>query len=343
MPMSLLVSNKIRNMGFVCAMLVVFIHVGKPSIVGSGGWWLYQLTADGLSRIAVPFFSLCSGFFLAKHFTDNGWWVVAVRKRIWTLCVPYLLWSLLFYAFMSVLYFISPDNPACWRIRPNASLFQKVLLATGLSFEKLPLLYPLWYVRFLFLLVFLSPIFAVIARHSKTTLITVTGILYLVFNPGDGSPIGVHIGVPFEALFYFCCGLLIVDENIRSKIKLLFSTWAGFVALILIILRAVLLYKGFQEVYLLKPVYIFLGIIGMWYIIPSRVWSPRIVALSFLVYVTHLFGLNLYNFVFKCGGSDDVLLLTGRICFDLVFAFVVSYFLKNIIGRRVAMLWGGRK
>jgi hypothetical protein len=124
---------------------------------------------------------------------------------------------------------------------------------------------------------------------------------------------------------------------------MLFSIWTGLAALMLIILRAVLLYKGIQEVYLLKPVFILLGIIGMWYIIPSGGWSPRIVSLSFLVYVTHLFGLNLYNFAFKCGGSDDALLLSGRICFDLVFAFVVSYFLKNVLGRRVAMLWGGRE
>ena len=111
----------------------------------------------------------------------------------------------------------------------------------------------------------------------------------------------------------------------------------------LIVLRAVLLYNGSQEVYLLKPVFIFLGIVGMWYIIPGGRWPHSMVSLSFLVYVTHLFGLNLYNFVFKCGGSDDALLLSGRICFDLVFAFAVSYFLKNIIGRRVAMLWGGRE
>ena len=340
MPSS--VSNKIRNMGFVCAMLVVFIHVGKPSIVGSGGWWLYQLTADGLSRIAVPFFFVCSGFFLAKHFTESGWWFVAVRKRVWTLCVPYLLWSFLFYAFIFALYCISPDNPACWRIKSSTSFLNKVLLAAGLSPDKLPMLYPLWYVRFLFLLVLASPIFVLVARYSKIALIAITGVLYLALNPGDGSPIGFHIGFPFEGFFYFCCGLLMADGKIRMRVKSLTSVWAALVALALIILRAIMLYKGCHSVCLLKPTFIFLGILGMWSIVPSEEWAPKIVSLSFLIYVTHLFGLHLYNFIFRFG-SDCLALLSGRICFDLFFAFAVSYFLKNILGNRVSMLWGGRK
>ena len=99
--------NKIKNMSIVRAMLVPFIHVGKPLVVGSSGWWIYQFTAEGICRIAVPFFCICSGFFLARHFSDKGWYYSQVGKRVRTLIVPYLIWSVIFYLFVYSLFLIS--------------------------------------------------------------------------------------------------------------------------------------------------------------------------------------------------------------------------------------------
>jgi hypothetical protein len=34
------------------------------------------------------------------------------------------------------------------------------------------------------------------------------GILYILFNPGDGSSTGIHIGFSFDVAFYFYFGIL---------------------------------------------------------------------------------------------------------------------------------------
>lgn len=230
--MSETVSNKIKNMSIVCAMLVPFIHVGRPSVVGSPGWWIYQFTAEGVSRIAVPFFFICSGYFLSNHFADAGWYSVEIKKRIKSLIVPYLFWSLIFYLYIYALSLVAPDNPICYRVVKRMPIVSRLLLSLGLSPEKLPMLYPLWYLRFLFLMVLVSPVFAFSAKHFMTSMFVVLGILYVLFNPGDGSPIGIHIGFPFEGAFYFYCGILLHDHKIKTCInrfsrKLAVLAWGG--------------------------------------------------------------------------------------------------------------------
>lgn len=88
-------SNKIYNMSIVCAMLVVILHIDPNFEVCSFGWCLDRLFNDGIGRVAVPFFFLVSGFFLAQHVTEEGWWRRAISSRFRTLFVPYLIWNLL--------------------------------------------------------------------------------------------------------------------------------------------------------------------------------------------------------------------------------------------------------
>ena len=339
------ISNKIKNMSIVCAMLVVFIHLGQPSIVGSYGWWFYQLTAEGVSRIAVPFFFVCSGFLLSRHFECYNWYFIEIIKRIKTLVVPYTLWSLIFFAYIWGLWKISPDNPVCWRMNQTMPLISWFMLATGLSLEKLPMLYPLWYIRFLFLLIVVSPFFLLIAKSHKRLFIGVIMFLYLMFNPGDGSPIGIHIGFPFEGVFYFCCGIMLSDNAVES-----FEREDGMVSngirliavsLLLIIARTVSVRMDLPMIWVFKPLFIVFGVFGVWSIMPKKKWPEKLTRLSFLVYVTHVFGLQLYSF-FLGRDSDSIVILLGRLVCGLCFALCVSFFIRNVANQYLAALFGWR-
>ena len=48
--------------------------------------------AHGLGKIAVPFFFLASGYFLAGHLDEDGWYGRKVKKRVFSLVIPLLLW-----------------------------------------------------------------------------------------------------------------------------------------------------------------------------------------------------------------------------------------------------------
>lgn len=90
---------RIAGLGFICACLVVFIHLplGAASVGGSL-WWFKELFVRGVCQIAVPFFFCVSGYFLGIRMDEPGWWWSAVRKRLRTLFVPYLICSALYLA-----------------------------------------------------------------------------------------------------------------------------------------------------------------------------------------------------------------------------------------------------
>ena len=94
--MTIEVSRKILNMGLLCAALVVTRHVFLTGPVGSVAWLIEQIVIDGIAQIAVPFFFVASGCLLARHFGEPGWWGKECRKRVFSLLVPYLIWSFIF-------------------------------------------------------------------------------------------------------------------------------------------------------------------------------------------------------------------------------------------------------
>lgn len=90
-------SSRISVLSFVCACMVVLIHVPVPSTVGSVGWYLSSIFSYGICLISVPFFLIVSGFFLGRHLDENGWYKNALRKRVKSLLIPYIIFNALYW------------------------------------------------------------------------------------------------------------------------------------------------------------------------------------------------------------------------------------------------------
>lgn len=91
MAVSQELSHKMSGFGFFCAILIVFIHV-YYNIKPEDGvlWWTWICVAQGVSRIAVPFFFVASGFWLAGHVGEQGWWRREIVKRLSSLVLPFV-------------------------------------------------------------------------------------------------------------------------------------------------------------------------------------------------------------------------------------------------------------
>ena len=344
MQLSAETSNKIKNIGIVCALLVPFIHVGRPLRVGSGGWWLYQFTAEGISRIAVPFFFACSGFFLARHFDENKWYREMVQKRVKSLVIPYLLWSFIYFCFTYIIFLISHNSPQAWQIAKPMSVWERILQALGLNFSILPMLYPLWYVRALFFLVLASPLFALCVKTSKISLIIITLVPYILFNPGDVSPIGMHIPLPFEGVFYFSLGVCMGYGPPLYSPKGINGIFLVLVAISLVFARALAIRLSLRDYVLMclfKPFFIFLGLYGTWLAFPKMVWPENFTHLAFPVYVLHVFALQLFRCIWG-RDSDNLLVLVFKAAFGICISLIVAHLMRNVIGKRLACLWGWR-
>lgn len=60
------ISIRFANMSVVSALMVVAVHVLKRGqVIESAEWWFRRFVEGGVCRIAVPFFFLAAGYFVA--------------------------------------------------------------------------------------------------------------------------------------------------------------------------------------------------------------------------------------------------------------------------------------
>ena len=89
-------SRRMATMSFVCACLIVALHSTPRPDVQTWQWWFVGVVGkEGLCRIAVPWFFLASGFFLANHFGAESWYRQEVGKRVRSLIVPFFVWTII--------------------------------------------------------------------------------------------------------------------------------------------------------------------------------------------------------------------------------------------------------
>lgn len=107
---------------FLCALLVIGIHVypfgntGRPVLTE-----LNFLVQVWLGRLSVPFFFLCTGFFL---FRDSGSRPDKVRNYLKKLLRLYLLWTLLYFPLiLSQIILVHPQGPGAGLLRVIRDLF----------------------------------------------------------------------------------------------------------------------------------------------------------------------------------------------------------------------------
>lgn len=78
---------------FVASILVIAIHTYPFSQISAQ---LEFVSVDGLARVAVPFFFLCSGYFYVRGAEKKGWGWPVLWNYLKRLLVVYGIWSLIY-------------------------------------------------------------------------------------------------------------------------------------------------------------------------------------------------------------------------------------------------------
>ena len=177
-PLSRAQSKTLSNVAALCALLVVAIHVpvdvSRCAEHSVFGFWLL-LFHEGFARAAVPMFFFVSGYLLAGHFGDEGWYMAAIRKRIRTLLIPYVALNILLLLCVILGKAIKgPSNSfdaICdWRY---------VIGSLGLLPWVQPINFPLWYLRCLIYFVLLTPIIKILIENRILAIATVICLFIL--------------------------------------------------------------------------------------------------------------------------------------------------------------------
>jgi len=291
-------SCKFKNMAIVCAILVVFIHAKfAPPEVGSALWFYQVLIPKGISAIGVPFFFLASGYFLAGHIGEDGWWKREVCKRVRTLLVPFVLWNVIHVIIGSGLGIVA-DVLAHRAFGTSITVVQK----PGLWFMGLNPFYETphvvtWYIRSLFALVILTPVIVWALKRFARVFILGAWVLSLVAvaNNWYGVPYLPRFAVE-GGLAYFSLGIFLRRNPIHVEGRWL---WLGsaVVALALLAVHVGASYTGKYPAIPLVKLAIPFAMYAVWGLIPAKRWAKSLTSLAFACYVLHVFVLLVLHLV----------------------------------------------
>lgn len=333
------VSNKFSNMAILCAALVVIIHCRPDFAMGTVAWWCQQLLEEGLCTIAVPFFFIASGFFLAGRIGATGWYGDAVKKRVRTLLVPYFLWCVLFSVWEIFIKWVS-SGQVNWASVAEPKM---VMSATGLYPFRWPGLPPLWYVRSLFVLVLLSPVIYKFQNFSRGVICLF--MVYLIACPGPEGDGFVHYQLrngllPLAGVFYFSLGMLLRRLEGSLQLPWRVSFGAGVAGVLLIIGRAWAISRGCQCGVYLGCLAIPCLLIAVRSIIPSCKWPRILTTASFPIYLVHKF---VYAGLFSYGGNPTTISsCVAAIVGVLLSSWAIVVLMRFCIPRFAAVAFGGR-
>lgn len=150
------ISNKITNMAFICACLVVLIHAPDPI---NRPLTMVESVFRGLTVMPVPVFFMISGFLLAYKIKGGESWLMIVKKRFHTLLIPYWLLSIIWFPIYFGAHYI---GVMFWGADGSAETMKlnayNVFSGLGMLPWESSVLPVMWYVKSLFLLIFISPI-----------------------------------------------------------------------------------------------------------------------------------------------------------------------------------------
>ena len=275
------VSQKIRNLGFVCALLVVATHVSWAHDGLGPSWAVWNLVDQGVSRIAVPFFFCVSGYMLAGHFGTAGWFGNEVAKRVRSLLVPFLVWSL----------------AGALLALPDASFGAifgegRWLAALGLDLRVGPTWnYALWYVRALFLLVLASPVLGMLVRRFGRGWLAAAFLLNLLVEVNYNLPFQrtLYFGLALGGVFYFSLGIWLRTAEVRGIVR--WWAWAcAAVSGLILVAQTIFFSVRSSELFAYRfyPFAVPFMLYAIWYFVPSRVWPTWLTAMTFPIYVIHV-------------------------------------------------------
>ena len=330
-------SNKFANLSFLATCLVVLIHAPFGCTEGVVNQTMSRLVRFGLCAVAVPFFFFTSGFFLMGKYAEGGSrkrvYVTSIRKRIFSLLVPFLIFDTIAFILKHV------------AARDWASLsIVDVLSQYGLNPFCHPVYHLLWYVVCLFVLVVIAPcLVAVIDRSRRAAVgfcVVLFGVCLSAAWAGEQAWFNAKLAFALDHMFsllgLFFFGLGCYVRRWLDRVPGRF--WMSVTA---ITLGLVLCYVFIGKPVIMACAALMMGY-GLMVLVPDVAWPRWLVRNSFAIYLLHgllLFG---YRLVFPranlAGASGWFAVAIGTIMLCLLIVETMRKFVPQV----VKVVFGGR-
>lgn len=329
-------SDSLRVANLLCTLLVVAIHYNTKhdmDLVNGFTWNYYfqEFLTNGIARIAVPFFAFATGFFFFLSYKNTSSYPLAMKKRVQSILIPYVLASTLIFV-VDYCY-----GKVLWSSTTHvfSQLVDFILLK--------PVSVQFWFLRDLMFLVLVSPIVFIAVKFLKMWV--VLPILSLWFIDIEITPLlaGRNI-ITIETLSYFTLGCYLsqnvkVIEALISNVSKKVTVQVLLVYIVLCIARVCVdpdmanWYVNRYELYslILQNITILIGVFLM-IKLSSLVISTRLLYFSQFTFFVYLFHVKPLNYGI---GKVSSYLISDAYKFYITFplatvvVFIAAYFIKE--------------
>lgn len=353
-------SEKLKAISFILMVMVVILHSynlevkldSKIVLVDAGlNSFIQNFICKGITTIAVPLFFIISGYLFFLNIKNGSLieFIAKYKKRIKTLVLPYLIWSIYGLLFVFILQTIPISRPFFY----NALIFDYSFsqLLTTIFIHPIP--YQLWFIRDLIILIFLTPLWYKLLTNIKHYVLLLFLITWFIeFN---------FILFSHEALLFFLAGgylglnkISLQHFNFKKKSLLFVMAW-----LMLTFTETMLLHLNYQQEWVIIAVHkveILTGIIALWGIYDFYFEGKKKDISSYKVYFLFQFSFFLYAFhepvlsIFRKGlnkliGHSEIESFTIFLIaptLTILTSIILGYYIKKITPKLYFLLTGGR-
>lgn len=193
-----------------------------------GGVCLHHL----VDNIAVPVFFIISGYYFFYNVSswDRDVYVGKLKKRVYTLLVPYIVWNMV-YVLMNIVVKHEPVSSFTSNL-----MWLRVFYDFKVGYY--PYLLQLWYVRDLIAMAILSPILYWLLTRMKGWGMAVIAIIYVVFMYGIPPTV-----ITTRSLLFFGIGAYVALHG-KTVYSVFSEKKAGLACLVVCVVITLLLWFG---------------------------------------------------------------------------------------------------
>lgn len=287
-PITPEISKRIDLLRILLMFLIVLNHGAKGVTVRIGDpgpltTLMVSLFNDHIILVTVPLFFAISGFlFLRKFELSLAAYGEMLRKKFFSLFIPYVLFNIWIVAWF---YFVgSIETMGSWNYFVQHGLWAKIF---GVGGYATPVNYPLWFLRDLMLVFVLSPVLLLFLKEAPGVgLVT----LFVLWTGLDHDPYSYH-----SYFFMFYLGGFVARSRLALSGR---SWWQRWGALVFIVLTVVLVGQtsfGITDAVVqrfLFKCYLVIGVAFFWYVssfprVRDSAMLHRMARFSFFIYLAH--------------------------------------------------------
>lgn len=337
-----ILSEKIKTVGFIMTCFIVFYHCNIPKIFYTNNIFDNQINIflfsffEQMGIFAMSFFFAVTGFLLFNNLNKKNYYL-KIKRRIFSLLIPYILWQVIFTIVKLILY-------------KKFSLLN--FLYSTFCFVQWPIDGALWYVYAVFILAIFSPLLLLVFNNKFIGCVFILIVILLLYI-SKSTKIQLFYNIIsygyIPNILYYLPSYIIGCFYGRFYNELNKENYLIYIFLILFIIF--LLDKNFEGI--LNETVIKIIPIAILFLLPTIPFfkDKKIYRLNFLIYAIHqpfILVITQYINIFYRFKVIPISIMNISIrvmilAFIILIADIIYFTLNKLHPRILKLLTGGRK